>query len=70
MRVLYGQLEDAAEVARHGVQVGIDFDVYCGGLVDLAEVTGRREAARRTSRLDTARGRVGRRGAQGARGRE
>ena len=38
MRVLYEQLEDAAEIARQGVQVGIDFDVYCGGLVDIAEV--------------------------------
>ena len=38
MRVLYEQLDDAREIARRAVQVGIDSDVYCGGPVDLTEV--------------------------------
>jgi ATP-dependent protease HslVU (ClpYQ) peptidase subunit len=38
MRVLYDQLDDAVEIARGGVQVGIDFDVYCGGPIDVAMV--------------------------------
>jgi ATP-dependent HslUV protease, peptidase subunit HslV len=37
-RVLYDQHDDPAEIARRSVQVGIDFDVYCGGEVDLIEL--------------------------------
>ncbi len=39
MNVLYEQLDDPSEIARRAVQVGIDFDVYCGGPIDLVEVT-------------------------------
>jgi ATP-dependent HslUV protease subunit HslV len=38
LRVLYSQDLDAAEIAMRAIQVGIDFDVYCGGDVDLVEV--------------------------------
>jgi len=38
LRVLYDQLDDAHEIARRAVQVGIDSDVYCGGVIDVAEV--------------------------------
>lgn len=38
LRILYDQLDDAAEIARRAAQVGIDFDVYCGGEIDLIEV--------------------------------
>jgi ATP-dependent protease HslVU (ClpYQ) peptidase subunit len=39
LRVLYDQLDDAAEIGRRAVQVGIDCDVYCGGPIDVAEVS-------------------------------
>jgi hypothetical protein len=35
---LYDQLDDPAEIARQAVQVGIDFNVYCGGPIDMEEV--------------------------------
>ncbi|HYC76052.1 MAG TPA: hypothetical protein VEI02_00355 [Planctomycetota bacterium] len=38
LKVLYAQLDDPAEIARRAVQVGIDFDVYCGGQIDVGEV--------------------------------
>ncbi len=38
MRVLYEQQDDPGTIARQAVQVGIDFDVHCGGHVDIAEV--------------------------------
>ena len=38
MRVLYDKVEDAAEIARQAVQVGIDCDVYCGGPIDVTEI--------------------------------
>lgn len=36
--VLYDQLDDPVEIARRAVQAGIDFDVYCGGDIDVVEV--------------------------------
>jgi len=39
MRVLYENTEDVSAVARQAVQVGIDFDIYCGGTIDVVEVT-------------------------------
>jgi ATP-dependent HslUV protease subunit HslV len=38
LRVLYDQDLPAAEIARRAVQVGIDFDVYCGGPIDCKDV--------------------------------
>lgn len=38
LRVLYDQHEDPSVIARRAVQVGIDFDVHCGGGVDVLEV--------------------------------
>jgi ATP-dependent protease HslVU (ClpYQ) peptidase subunit len=38
LRILYEQEPDAAVIARRAVQVGIDFDVHCGGSVDVIEV--------------------------------
>ncbi|HWL94291.1 MAG TPA: hypothetical protein VNT79_12230 [Phycisphaerae bacterium] len=38
IRILYDQLDDPGEIARRACEVGIEFDVYCGGPVDLAEV--------------------------------
>lgn len=38
LRVLYPQDLSAAEIALRAVQVGIDFDVHCGGDIDLVEV--------------------------------
>jgi ATP-dependent protease HslVU (ClpYQ) peptidase subunit len=38
LRVLYDQLDDPVEIARRASQVGIDFDVYCGGPIDVTEV--------------------------------
>lgn len=38
LRILYEQEPDAAVIARKAVQVGIDFDVHCGGSVDVLEV--------------------------------
>lgn len=38
LAILYEQLDDASEIARRAVEVGIQCDVYCGGQVDLAEV--------------------------------
>lgn len=38
LRVLYGQSEDPAEIARRAVQVGIDFNVHCGGEIDVEVV--------------------------------
>lgn len=38
LRVLYDQLDDAAEIASRAVQVGIDCDVFCGGKIDVREV--------------------------------
>lgn len=37
LRVLYPQGVDAAEIAKRAIQVGIDFDVYCGGPIELVE---------------------------------
>jgi ATP-dependent protease HslVU (ClpYQ) peptidase subunit len=39
MRILYDQLEDPREIALRAAQVGVDSDVYCGGPIDLTEVT-------------------------------
>lgn len=39
LRVLYQNGEDPVEIAQRAVQVGIDFDVNCGGPIELAEVT-------------------------------
>ena len=38
LRVLYNQPLGAAEIGRRAVQVGIDFDVYCGGRIDCESV--------------------------------
>ncbi len=38
LRVLYDQPIDAEEIGRRAVQVGIDFDVYCGGRIDCRAV--------------------------------
>jgi ATP-dependent protease HslVU (ClpYQ) peptidase subunit len=38
LRVLYGELGDAREIAERAVRVGIGFDVYCGGRIDVAEI--------------------------------
>ena len=38
LSVLYDQLDDPAAIARRAVEVGIDFDVYCGAPIDLEEV--------------------------------
>jgi len=38
LRVLYEVEENPAVIARRAVQVGIDFDVYCGGSVDVIEI--------------------------------
>lgn len=38
LRVLYPQDLDAEQIGRRAVQVGIDFDVYCGGRIDAEEV--------------------------------
>lgn len=37
LRVLYDQPLQADEIAKRAVQVGIDCDVYCGGVIDVAE---------------------------------
>jgi ATP-dependent protease HslVU (ClpYQ) peptidase subunit len=39
LRILYEQLADPADIARRAVAVGIEFDVYCGGEIDVAEVS-------------------------------
>lgn len=44
LRILYDQLDDPAEIARRAVQVGIDFNVYCGGSIDAVEVAGQGSA--------------------------
>lgn len=38
LRVMYDNMDDPAEMASRAVQVGIDFDVHCGGSVDLVEM--------------------------------
>jgi ATP-dependent HslUV protease, peptidase subunit HslV len=38
LRVLYDAELDAAQLARRAVEIGIDFNIYCGGTVDLQEV--------------------------------
>ena len=38
LRILYDQERDAGVIARKAAQVGIDFDVHCGGSVDVIEV--------------------------------
>lgn len=38
LRVLYDQLTDPVDIARRAAQVGIDFDVYCGSPIEIAEV--------------------------------
>jgi ATP-dependent protease HslVU (ClpYQ) peptidase subunit len=38
LRVLYDESADPIAIARRAVQVGIDFDVHCGGDIDIAEV--------------------------------
>ncbi len=38
LRVLFDQDLSALEIARRAVQVGIDFDVHCGGLIDVIEI--------------------------------
>ncbi|HVP72575.1 MAG TPA: hypothetical protein VMS30_02480, partial [Phycisphaerales bacterium] len=38
LRILYEQESDAGVIARRAAQVGIDFDVHCGGSVDVIEV--------------------------------
>ena len=35
---IYDQVDGAAEIARRGVESAIEFDVYCGGEIDLFEV--------------------------------
>jgi ATP-dependent protease HslVU (ClpYQ) peptidase subunit len=41
LRVLYGQRLGAEEIGRRAVQVGIDFDVYCGGRIDCQSIRSR-----------------------------
>lgn len=38
LSVLYPQDLDAAEIALRAVQVGIDYDVHCGGDIDIVDV--------------------------------
>jgi ATP-dependent protease HslVU (ClpYQ) peptidase subunit len=38
LRVLYGESDDVGEIATRAVQVGIDFDVYCGGTIDVVDL--------------------------------
>lgn len=38
LRVLYDASDDVSAIATRAVQVGIDFDVYCGGTIDVVEV--------------------------------
>jgi ATP-dependent HslUV protease, peptidase subunit HslV len=38
LRVLYDTLDDPIEIARRAVQVGIDFDVNCGGPIEITEI--------------------------------
>jgi ATP-dependent HslUV protease subunit HslV len=38
LRVLYDQPLSAEQIGRRAVQVGIDFDVYCGGRIDCETV--------------------------------
>jgi ATP-dependent protease HslVU (ClpYQ) peptidase subunit len=38
LRILYQQEDDAGVIARRAAEVGIDFDVHCGGAVDVIEV--------------------------------
>ena len=38
LRILYDQEADAGVIARKAAHVGIDFDVHCGGSVDVIEV--------------------------------
>jgi ATP-dependent protease HslVU (ClpYQ) peptidase subunit len=38
LRVLYDQHDDPAVIARRAVGIGIEYDVYCGGEIDAAEV--------------------------------
>ncbi|MDX2177108.1 MAG: hypothetical protein SF028_11640 [Candidatus Sumerlaeia bacterium] len=39
LHVLYHRLDDPAAIAREAVRVGIDCDVYCGGPIDIMEVS-------------------------------
>lgn len=38
LRVLYDTLDDAEDIAHRAVQVGIDFEIHCGGDIDLQTV--------------------------------
>ncbi|MBL8879284.1 MAG: hypothetical protein JNG88_09210 [Phycisphaerales bacterium] len=38
LRVLYDQHDNPAVIARRSVEIGIDYDVYCDGPIDLDEV--------------------------------
>jgi len=50
LRVLYDSSSDPVDIAKRAIQVGIDFDVYCGGEIDLEEVAFVRAGARGTER--------------------
>lgn len=41
LRVLYEIADDPVLIARRAIQVGIDFDVYCGGEIDLEVIPER-----------------------------
>ena len=38
MYQIYDQDADAAELARRAVETAIEFDIYCGGEIDLFDV--------------------------------
>ncbi len=39
LRVLYEERLDAGQIAQRAVQVGIDFDVHCGGPIEMLEIS-------------------------------
>jgi ATP-dependent protease HslVU (ClpYQ) peptidase subunit len=39
LRVLFDQEMDAGQIAQRSVQVGIDYDVHCGGPIEMLEIT-------------------------------
>lgn len=47
LRILYDQHDDPVEIAKRAVQVAIDFDVYCGGRIDIAEMRMDKPRAKR-----------------------
>jgi hypothetical protein len=50
LRVLYDQLDDPGDIAGRAVQVGIDFDVFCGGPIDVVEIEAPRAPTPRLTR--------------------